>query len=75
MKTYREALKELLQLEGSTTLLDLAKQAEIEGAVPCICMNDGCDNTAAYEPDCTDGYCEICETNTMKSLYILGGLI
>ena len=37
------------------------------GVCPSICMNEGCDATYDYEPDSTTGWCDECETNTVKS--------
>ena len=38
-----------------------------DGRCPSICMNEGCDATYDYEPDSTTGWCDECETNTVKS--------
>ena len=38
-----------------------------DGVCPSICMNEGCDATYDYEPDSTTGWCDECETNTVKS--------
>ncbi len=32
-----------------------------------ICSNDNCDYITTVEPDCSDGYCEECNTNTVRS--------
>jgi len=44
-------------------------------SVPAICMNPGCDYTTEYEPDITNGWCECCNTRSMKSAFVLAGFI
>ena len=46
-----------------------------DSITPGICTNPDCDYSTEVEPDCTSGYCEICETYTVKSLLILMGVI
>lgn len=43
--------------------------------VPAICMNKDCDATYEYEPDQDRGWCSECNTNSVKSLLILMGVI
>jgi hypothetical protein len=38
-------------------------------------MNAGCDYTAEMEPDQDRGWCEVCNTNSMKSALVLAGII
>jgi hypothetical protein len=40
-----------------------------------ICRNKGCDYTTEVEPDCYDGWCEECESNTVRSIVSLMGII
>lgn len=67
MKTNREAIDQLVDYEGYESDLDMMEAATFDSVSPGICMNDGCDYTTEVEPDCYDGYCECCETNTVKS--------
>jgi hypothetical protein len=67
-------LKTLLEIEG-LTLEDFLEQYALESCVPAICMNKNCDAVYEYEPDQDRGYCEECETNSVKSGLILLGII
>jgi hypothetical protein len=40
-----------------------------------ICKNPDCSYTTEVEPDCRTGYCEECQTQTVRSLLVLLGLI
>jgi hypothetical protein len=40
-----------------------------------ICINPDCDETCTMEPDQDAGWCESCQTNSVKSILILAGLI
>ena len=42
---------------------------------PGICMTEGCDYTAYYEQDQTEGYCELCDKGTVTSLLVLVGIM
>ena len=67
-------LDKLLEIEG----LDfdgLMRIAGYDSVCPGICTNKGCDYTTIVEPDCTAGYCEICNTSTVQSGAILAGVI
>lgn len=44
-------------------------------AAPAICMNLGCDYTTDTEPDQTRGWCECCNSNSVKSALVLAGYI
>lgn len=67
-------LKRLLEIEGMT-LEQALEQSMYDGVSPAICMNGGCDNTTEMEPDQNRGWCDECETNSMKSVCILAGVI
>lgn len=49
----------------------------IEPIIVCwgICTNPSCDYTTEVEPDQSHGFCEICETQTVKSCAVLAGII
>lgn len=75
--TDNEKLATATELEGFTSYVDMCREAQIidDGSAPAICMNDECDNMADLETDATNGWCDNCETNTMKSVLVLAGLI
>ena len=68
-------LETLLGIEGIGSVEEFAEQFISESCVPGICMNEGCDFTISYEPDQDRGWCDECETNTVKSGFVLMGII
>ena len=71
----KEKLQELAGIEGHETITDLLEASTSDSLCPAICMNPGCDNTAEMEPDQSEGWCDVCETNTMVSALVLAGII
>jgi hypothetical protein len=61
-----DKLEKLLEIEGFSFDRFLEEFGH-ESLCPGICMNDGCNYTTDYEPDQEEGWCEVCETNTVKS--------
>ena len=59
-------LKTLSEIEG-LSVEEMMGIGLTDGVCPSICMNEGCDATYDYEPDSTTGWCDECETNTVKS--------
>ena len=59
-------LKTLSEIEG-LSVEEMMGIGLTDGRCPSICMNEGCDATYDYEPDSTNGWCDACETNTVKS--------
>lgn len=55
-------MNELCELEG----LDL-DELMCDSVSPGICMNEDCSYTTEVEPDCSTGWCEECETQSVKS--------
>ena len=47
----------------------------LESIIPGICMNVGCNNIEEYEPDQNRGWCEVCGTTSVKSLFCLLGVM
>lgn len=47
----------------------------LDAVVPGICMNLDCDYAAEIEPDQTEGWCEECQTPSVRSGVVLAGLI
>ena len=51
---------------------DLLKLAEGSHFVPAICTTDGCDFIMEVKASRqTEGYCEVCQKNTVVSLFVL----
>ena len=59
-------LETLSEIEGMS-VEEMMESGLTDGRCPSICMNEGCDATYDYEPDSTTGWCDACETNTVKS--------
>jgi len=59
-------LADLCFIEGEP-VEDMMERSMMDGTCPAICMNEGCDFVAEYEPDSTEGWCDACETNTVVS--------
>ena len=59
-------LETLSEIEG-LSVEEMMGIGLTDGRCPSICMNEGCDATYDYEPDSTTGWCDECETNTVKS--------
>ena len=76
IEDYRSPAQKSLQLAqqwGYLCPIDLMVDYVHESTVPAICSD--CDFSTEYEPDCENGYCENCGTNTVKSILILQGVI
>lgn len=57
------------------SIMEMLEKATYDSVVPSICMNKNCNATYLYEPDGDKGWCEECETNSVKSCLVLAGLI
>ena len=68
-------LAKLVEIEGYDSVEKLMEAVLSDSVSPAICMNEGCDFTCGMEPDQDAGYCEECQTNTMKAAPVLAGLI
>lgn len=68
-------LEELAELEGYYDSDGMLEDNIHDSTVLGICMNKGCDYTTNVEPDCETGQCEECDTMTVKSCLILGGIL
>jgi histidinol-phosphate/aromatic aminotransferase/cobyric acid decarboxylase-like protein len=71
-------LAKLVELEGFGSEFDLFEATIADSVSPAICCNPDnpdCDYTAEMEPDQTQGWCEVCEANTMVAALVLGGII
>jgi len=62
--------------ELGMTLDEFLESPEAQDSVMIgICKNPNCSYTTEVEPDCRTGYCEECQTQTVRSLLVLLGLI
>lgn len=68
-------LNDLARIEGFDDPMEMLEEAVMDSVCPGICMNPGCDYTIEVEPDQRKGWCEACETNTVKSGLMLAGVI
>ena len=64
-----------MEIEGWDDEIEFLQECVADSVVPGICMNPDCEYTIGIEPDCTNGYCEDCETQTVQSALILKGII
>ena len=67
-------LEILAEIEGMN-IIEILEEATFNGISPGICTNKGCNYTTEVEPDCYDGFCEVCKTNSVKSALALAGII
>ena len=70
-----ELLQQLAEIEGFDDTLELLQEYSIESIVPGICTTPGCSYSNEVEPDQTEGWCEECQKGTVKSAFILAGVI
>ena len=68
-------LEQLAADYGFEDTFSMLEAATFDSVAPGICTNPGCDYSTDVEPDSDSGWCEECETNTVKSCLILGGII
>lgn len=68
-------LKLLAEIEGYSDVQEMLEASVFDSCCPGICMNKDCEYTTEVEPDQDKGWCEICETNTVKSGLMLAGII
>jgi hypothetical protein len=74
MIVEKDKLTTLAEAYGMTVDELLAEYA-LDCVVPGICMNPDCEYTTEYEPDQRKGYCDMCDTGTVRSALVLAGLI
>lgn len=71
--------KTLMDFEGYDDPMDFLEYecmgSGLRVGVPSICMTEGCDYTTDMEPDQDRGWCEECQSNTVKSALVLYGII
>ena len=73
----KHKLEALMEIEGYRDFEHLYKECEWGNrvGVPAICMNEDCEYVEDMEPDQDEGWCPECRANTLKSAYILAGII
>ncbi len=68
-------IKQLLEAEGFADELEMMSASMYDSVCPGICTNPDCSYTTSVEPDQDKGWCEECNTNTVKSGLSLMGII
>lgn len=61
-------LLELIAQFGYDDLSVAISENAMSSLVPGICMNPGCEYTTDVEPDQGKGFCEVCNTRSVKSI-------
>lgn len=74
-KARLKKLRTLAEIEGYESVEDMLEATALDAVSPAICVADGCDYTAEMEPDQREGWCEMCDTNTVQAALVLAGLI
>jgi hypothetical protein len=64
-----------MEIEGFESLEAMYEFAISDSVCPAICINENCNYTTDMEPDQDKGWCDNCNTNTVQSCLVLGGLI
>lgn len=67
--------EDLAEQYGYKTVEGLMEDFSCESLAPAICINPGCSYTTDMEPDQRAGWCEVCEENTVKSVFVLMGVM
>lgn len=70
-----DKIQTLTESFGFDTPEDMVKTYICDGLCPCICMSPECDYTDELEPDQDVGWCPECKKNSMKSAFILMGIL
>ena len=70
-----DKLEKLAKIEGFEDSTEMMNEFMFDSVAPGICTNPDCDYTATVEPDQDGAYCEECKTNTVKSCFVLAGVI
>jgi len=75
MDLVDQKVKIIVDEMGCSTTDEALAEACSDSVVMGICMNPGCEYTADIEPDCRDGHCECCGTQSVASILVLFNLI
>ena len=68
-------LEELAQEWGYSEPEEMLEHYCIDSVVPGICCEPECRYSTEVEPDCRDGYCEMCGGQTVQSCLVIAGVI
>lgn len=68
-------LAQLANMEGFSTVEEMLENDSIDSVASGICTNPGCDYCDSVDPDCSNGYCPECDSNTVQSSLNLAGVI
>lgn len=71
----RAKLNVIVDAEGFDSVEELFEAAVFDSICPSICCNEDCQYIEELEGDQTEGHCPECNTQSMQSALILGGLI
>ncbi len=69
----RDKLKTLAEYEGFDSVENLLEAASCDSVSPGICTI--CDYTTEVEPDQSEGWCEVCNTGSVRSAQVLAGIM
>ena len=69
-----DKLQQLSEIEG-IGIIEMIEEATNDSVAWGICTNSGCEYTTQVEPDCANGYCEECATQTVQSCLMLAEMI
>jgi hypothetical protein len=69
-----ELLEKLAEYEGYDDYMEMLKEATFDSVAIGICTECK-EYTTQVEPDCSNGFCEECESNTVVSCLVLADLI
>jgi hypothetical protein len=75
MQNNTNKIQTLMEIEGFDDSLEMMEAIGYDSVCPGICTNPDCDYTTEVEPDCRNGYCEECNTQTVRSALSLLQLI
>jgi len=67
-------LQQLADIAGME-IMEMLEAATFDSIAHSICMNPDCEYTTMMEPDQDRGWCENCQTNTVKSCLVLAGIL
>lgn len=73
-KSTKEAIRILEDATGLSEM-EMLEEGTFDSLAWAVCMNDGCDYTTQYEPDCCEGWCEECEEGSVMSILVLRNMI
>lgn len=74
-KHLNDKIKALVDEYGFEDAQEMGEEYITQGTCPGICNNSGCNATYEYEHDSWRGWCEECNTPSVKSIYVLMGWI